>query len=82
MILRYVQERNGLYRYRRRIPPHLKDYLGKGEVVLPLGRTQDDIAARCGAAQAKVDPLLQEAEVIVSGLTYQNHLSPFKNMNA
>ena len=57
--LPYIQPRGKGFRYRRAVPKELKDALGKKEIVLPLGKNEQEVAKNYSKAHEKAERLLQ-----------------------
>jgi hypothetical protein len=57
--LPYVQQKSAnQYRYRRKVPPALRDLIGKREIVIPLGRTPAEAMRRYDKAHAEAERML------------------------
>ncbi|MGX5804822.1 tyrosine-type recombinase/integrase [Bradyrhizobium sp. Arg314] len=73
--MKYLQERQGKkrgtlsYRYRRPVPGALKEHLGKGELVVPLGKTLVAATKAYGKVDKEVEKALAEAWDAVNGKT-------------
>ncbi|TPM52824.1 hypothetical protein FJ951_05410 [Mesorhizobium sp. B2-2-3] len=71
--MKYLQERQGKkrgtlsYRYRRPVPGALKEHLGKGELVVPLGKTLVAATKAYGKVDKEVEKALAEAWDVVNG---------------
>jgi integrase len=62
MLLKHTQARGGRTVYRRRITKdELKRVLGKGEIVLPLGRTDAEVRRNYDSIHTKVEAILATA---------------------
>lgn len=58
LVLKHVQERaNGIFRYRRAVPQHLRAVLGKGEIVQVLGNSQNEALRAYPPVHAAVERL-------------------------
>ena len=64
MTVEYVQERgkrSKSFRYRRKVPPALKTILGKGEIVIPLGKTKAEALRSYGEVHREAEAVLAAA---------------------
>ena len=60
--VQYLQKRGKSgWRYRRKVPPALRAFLGKGEIVLPLGKTEAEALGRYKKAHAEVERHFKDA---------------------
>ncbi|UDL90042.1 hypothetical protein LGH82_01120 [Mesorhizobium sp. PAMC28654] len=60
--VQYLQKRGKAgWRYRRKVPPALKAFLGRGEIVIPLGKTEAEALARYKRVHAEAEKLLSDA---------------------
>lgn len=57
----YLQQRGNSWRYRRKVPPALKEALGKSEIVIPLGGSKAEALRRYPKASALAERLLADA---------------------
>ncbi|TPN99864.1 tyrosine-type recombinase/integrase [Mesorhizobium sp. B1-1-5] len=82
--MKYLQERQGKkrgtlsYRYRRPVPGALKEHLGKGELVVPLGKTLVAATKAYGKVDKKVEKALAEAWDAVNGKVKTPKVQPTK----
>lgn len=82
--MKYLQERLGKkrgtlsYRYRRPVPGALKEHLGKGELVVPLGKTLVAATKAYGKVDKVVEKALAEAWDAVNGKTKTPNAHPDK----
>ena len=82
LVLKYVQEpkpdRQG-FRYRRRVPDSLKQIMGKGELVAPLGRTKEEALRSYPSVHQRFEKMLAAAKRKVgrSSLDVQTKLQQF-----
>lgn len=62
--VQYLQKRgkNG-WRYRRKVPKTTQAVFGKGEIVIPLGRTEQEALRRYPKAHAEAEQLLRHAQL-------------------
>lgn len=80
MVLKHIQKKGGSWRYRRKVPAELRSALGKGEIVLPLGRTEGDALRRYPAIHAEAERALEAARRQVAaaeGLIVRQIETPF-----
>jgi integrase len=61
MTVRFMQRRGNAWRYRRKVPAGLRERLGKGELVVPLGSSEAEALRRYPAAHAAAERLLADA---------------------
>jgi integrase len=62
ILVQYLQKRGKAgWRYRRKVPPALKAFLGRGEIVVPLGKTEAEALARYKKVHAKAEQELKNA---------------------
>ncbi|MDC1531078.1 hypothetical protein N8473_00080 [Amylibacter sp.] len=57
---------NGIYRYRRRVPPKLKEIVGKARLYRNLGKTKADVLSNYSKAHTDVEAILTEATITLS----------------
>ncbi|MCV3767147.1 tyrosine recombinase XerC [Rhizobium sp. TRM95796] len=65
LVLKYVQEPQAnrqRFRYRRRVPDSLRQIIGKGELVAPLGRTREEALRSYPSVHQRFEKLLAEAK--------------------
>jgi hypothetical protein len=67
LVLKYVQDRGGHWRYRRRVPEELRGVLDKREIVLPLGSSKAEALRRYPAAHADAESRLDAARQMAAG---------------
>lgn len=51
----YIQIRNGRFRYRRKVPLNLQSKLGKREIVIPLGKSEGEVAKQYAKVHAEAE---------------------------
>ncbi|MFC3323730.1 DUF6538 domain-containing protein [Mesorhizobium cantuariense] len=62
ILVQYLQKRGKAgWRYRRKVPPALKAFLGRGEIVVPLGKTEAEALARYKKVHAEAEQQLRNA---------------------
>ena len=61
MTLEHVQQRGNRKVYRRKVPKGLKEALGKGEVILPLGKTDAEVRKNYDGVHRKAQAILAAA---------------------
>ena len=61
MTVDYVQQRGKAFRYRRKVPPALRTILGKGEIVIPLGKTKADVLRNYDEGHRQAEGVLAAA---------------------
>ena len=52
---------NGIYRYRRRVPPKLQEIVGKARLYRNLGKTKADVLSKYSKAHTEIEAILTEA---------------------
>lgn len=57
---------NGIYRYRRRVPPKLQEIVGKARLYRNLGKTKADVLSNYSMAHTDVEAILSEATETLS----------------
>jgi integrase len=60
--LPYIQPRGKRFRYRRAVPRELRDALGQNEIVLPLGRNEQEVARNYSKVHEKAEKLLETVQ--------------------
>ncbi len=66
--VQHVQKRGKAgWRYRRKIPLHLRKHLGKGEIVIPLGRTEKEALKNYPKVHAEAERQLTTATLSANG---------------
>lgn len=55
------KERLGSLGYRRKVPPALREVLGKGEIVIPLGKSQADVLKNYGKTHRDAEDIIAKA---------------------
>ncbi|MDV2965999.1 tyrosine-type recombinase/integrase [Nitratireductor aquimarinus] len=71
LVLKYViQTKSGAYHYRRRVPKHLKDSVGKRELKRFLGKTQTEALAKYPQVHTEFERQLRQAESKINGLAH------------
>ena len=74
MTVEYIQERRGRqtkstsFRYRRKVPQELRAVLGKGELVIPLGKTKGEALRKYGDVHKEAERVLAAAWDEVRGV--------------
>lgn len=64
ILVQYLQMRGKAgWRYRRKVPPALKAFLGRGEIVVPLGKTEAEALARYNKIHAEAEQQLKNASL-------------------
>lgn len=79
MIVEYVQERgkrSKSYRYRRKVTSALKTALGKGEIVIPLGKTKAEALRNYGKVHQDAERMLAAAWDEVNGVVKPDEATP------
>lgn len=61
MSVRFMQRRGNAWRYRRKVPAELRERLGKGEIVIPLGSSEAEALRRYPTAHSAAERMLAEA---------------------
>ncbi|RWQ24202.1 tyrosine-type recombinase/integrase [Mesorhizobium sp.] len=62
LVLKYVQKRGQTWRYRRKVPETLRGILGKGELVAPLGNSEQEAIKRYGRVRGLAEQTLTDAK--------------------
>ena len=57
---------NGIYRYRRRVPPKLQEIVGKARLYRNLGKTKADVLSKYSKAHTEIEAILTEATETLS----------------
>lgn len=63
LVLKHVQKRGDIWRYRRKVPEQLREILGKGELVAPLGGNEQEAIERYGRVHGAAEKTLADAKV-------------------
>lgn len=61
MAVPFLQKRGTSFRYRRKVPEHLRDILGKREIAIPLGKSEQEALKHYAKAHAQAEKLLATA---------------------
>jgi integrase len=73
--VQYLQKRGKAgWRYRRKVPPALRAILGKGEIVLPLGKTEAEALGRYKRVHGEVERHFKDAAAVRLKSTSPNSL--------
>ncbi|PBB88397.1 tyrosine-type recombinase/integrase [Mesorhizobium sp. WSM3876] len=63
LVLKHVQKRGDIWRYRRKVPGPLREILGKGELVAPLGGSEQEAVRRYGRVHGAAEKTLADAKL-------------------
>ncbi|WP_031251420.1 tyrosine-type recombinase/integrase [Mesorhizobium sp. LSHC412B00] len=63
LVLKHVQKRGDIWRYRRKVPGPLREILGKGELVAPLGGSEQEAVKRYGRVHGAAEQTLADAKL-------------------
>ncbi|MGX7875116.1 tyrosine-type recombinase/integrase [Mesorhizobium sp. ORM6] len=63
LVLKHVQKRGQTWRYRRKVPESLREMLGKGELVAPLGGSEQEAIKRYGRVHEAAERVLADAKL-------------------
>ncbi|MBZ9851219.1 tyrosine-type recombinase/integrase [Mesorhizobium sp. CA14] len=61
--MKHVQKRGEIWRYRRKVPGPLREILGKGELVAPLGGSEQEAIRRYGRVHGAAEQTLADAKL-------------------
>ncbi|WP_352860744.1 DUF6538 domain-containing protein [Mesorhizobium sp. M1163] len=62
LVLKHVQKRGQTWRHRRKVPNPLREILGKGELVAPLGGSEQEAIKRYGRVHGLAEQTLADAK--------------------
>ncbi|CDX34262.1 Phage integrase [Mesorhizobium sp. SOD10] len=63
LVLKHVQKRGDTWRYRRKVPGPLREIVGKGELVAPLGGSEQEAIKRYGRVHGAAEQTLADAKL-------------------
>ena len=69
MTVEHIQQRGQSFRYRRKVPAQLRDILGKGELVFPLGKSKAEALRSYDRVHRDAERILKQARDEALGLT-------------
>lgn len=69
MTVKFIQQRGGSWRYRRKVPEALRNAIGKGELVFPLGTSEAEALRHYPKAHDHANKILARAQAPQSILT-------------